>query len=319
MQISSDVILIGEDLLDPYGGAFKVTKGLSTEFPGRVLATPISESAIIGAATGMAMRGFLPVAEIMFGDFITLCTDQIVNSATKFPLMYGVSVNVPVVIRTPMGGGRGYGPTHSQSLEKMFLGVPGLKVVSPSLAHDPGAILEHCILREKEPTLFVEYKELYPQLLLDSSTGFNIRHMGANPGYPLAIVDNFGGSDKPDIVVIAYGGASNSVLRVAQEMMQEEIRVRAIFPVWLNDPTVADILLCLTGREQLIIAECGTSGFDWGGELSARLYEALFGRLAHPIRRLASAVDVIPAAKHLEEKKLLSQQSLRETIFECLS
>ena len=112
--------LIGEDMLDPYGGAFKVTKGVSSKFPERVITTPISESAIIGLGTGMAMRGMLPVVEIMFGDFLTLCTDQIVNSATKFPLMYKDRVAVPLVIRTPMGGGRGYGPTHSQSLEKMF-------------------------------------------------------------------------------------------------------------------------------------------------------------------------------------------------------
>ena len=108
------VVLIGEDLLDPYGGAFKVSKGLSTSFPKQVISTPISEQAITGAAVGMAMRGMKPIVEIMFGDFITLCVDQIVNHASKFKGMYNNQVSVPIVIRSPMGGGRGYGPYYNE-------------------------------------------------------------------------------------------------------------------------------------------------------------------------------------------------------------
>ena len=121
-----EVILYGEDLLDPYGGAFKVTKGLSTKFPDRVLPTPISEAAMIGMAGGMAIGGLRPIVEIMFGDFLTLCADQIINHASKFRYMYNDQVCVPIVIRAPMGGGRGYGPTHSQSIESLFKGVPFL-------------------------------------------------------------------------------------------------------------------------------------------------------------------------------------------------
>ncbi|MFH1634007.1 MAG: hypothetical protein ABIG63_08335, partial [Chloroflexota bacterium] len=125
------VIILGEDILDPYGGAFKVTRGLSTAFPDRVLTTPISEAGIVGVAAGMAMRGLRPVVEIMFDDFITLIADQVVNHIAKFRWMYNDQVRVPLVIRTPMGGWRGYGPTHSQTLEKLFLGVPGLRVLAP--------------------------------------------------------------------------------------------------------------------------------------------------------------------------------------------
>ena len=142
LKENKGVYIIGEDIRDPYGGAFKVTKGLSLDFPDRVLNTPISEAAIVGIATGMAMRGLKPIVEIMFGDFITLAADQIVNHATKFNMMYANKVNVPLVIRTPMGGGRGYGPTHSQSLEKYFLGVPGLSVIAPSHFHNPGELLK---------------------------------------------------------------------------------------------------------------------------------------------------------------------------------
>src|SRR5512140_2514782 len=123
METDERVYLLGEDLLDPYGGAFKVVKGLSTKYPTRVLTTPISEASIVGVATGMALRGLRPVAEIMFGDFVTLIADQVVNHAAKFRWMYNDNVRLPMVVRVPMGGRRGYGPTHSQSLEKMFLGV----------------------------------------------------------------------------------------------------------------------------------------------------------------------------------------------------
>ena len=120
------VYLLGEDILDPYGGAFKITKGCSSAYPGRVLAAPISEGGLAGVSAGMALRGLRPVLEIMFGDFITLTADQLINHISKFRWMYNNSVNLPLVIRTPMGGRRGYGPTHAQTLEKFFIGVPGL-------------------------------------------------------------------------------------------------------------------------------------------------------------------------------------------------
>ena len=114
------VYLIGEDILDPYGGAFKVSSGLSTKHPKRVISTPISEAAITGLGIGLAIKGMRPIIEIMFGDFITLCADQIINGMSKFSWMYGEDISIPLVIRTPMGGRRGYGATHSQSLEYAY-------------------------------------------------------------------------------------------------------------------------------------------------------------------------------------------------------
>ena len=158
MEIDDRVYLLGEDILDPYGGAFKVTRGLSTRFPERVLTTPISEAAITGIANGMALRGLHPVVEIMFGDFVTLIADQLINHASKFRWMYNDQVRVPLVVRTPMGGRRGYGPTHSQSLEKLFMGVPGLRVLAPNCLSDPASLLESAILQEEGPIVFVEHK-----------------------------------------------------------------------------------------------------------------------------------------------------------------
>ena len=164
MTDSQNVVLIGEDLMDPYGGAFKVSKGLSTNFPLQVLSTPISEHAIVGAAIGMSLRGLTPIVEIMFGDFITLCVDQIVNHAAKYHWMYNELVSVPIVIRIPMGGGRGYGPTHSQSLESLFMSVSGLKICAPSIFHDPGYFLKQSVLHEKHPILFIEDQVSYSRM-----------------------------------------------------------------------------------------------------------------------------------------------------------
>ncbi len=159
------VVIMGEDILDPYGGAFKVTRGLSDSFPDRVITTPISEAGIVGVAAGMALRGLLPVVEIMFGDFITLIADQVINHAAKFRWMYNNQVRVPIVIRTPMGGRRGYGPTHSQTMEKFFIGVPGLRVLAPNTFSDPGDLLSKAIFEDNDPVLFIENKLLYLLIL----------------------------------------------------------------------------------------------------------------------------------------------------------
>ena len=167
MKADERVYVIGEDILDPYGGAFKVTAGLSSNYPQRVLSTPVSEAGIIGLAIGMALRGLLPVIEIMFGDFLLLAADQIMNSLVKFPWMYGKEVATPLVIRTPMGGRRGYGPTHSQTLEKHFLGIPGLRILAPTSFGNPGELLRDAILNDELPVLFIENKLQYQTRLKD--------------------------------------------------------------------------------------------------------------------------------------------------------
>src|SRR5262249_26472394 len=142
---------------------FKVTAGLSTAFPGRVISTPISEAGIAGASIGLALAGFRPIMEVMFADFLGLCLDQIYNHAVKFPGIFP-GMQVPLVIRSPSGGRRGYGPTHSQSPETLFTSVPGLTVVAGSHRHDNGRLLADATLAWPYPVLFVEHKLLYGQV-----------------------------------------------------------------------------------------------------------------------------------------------------------
>mgnify|MGYP000421185555 CR=1 FL=1 len=219
MEKDERVFILGEDILDPYGGAFKVTKGLSTKFPARVLTTPISESAIVGVSSGLALRGLRPVAEIMFGDFLTLTADQLVNHAAKFRWMYNDQVRVPIVVRTPMGGRRGYGPTHSQSLEKLFLGVPGLKVVAPNALGDPGELLLASIADE-DPMLFIEHKLLYTRPLLEAGKGDLVdwtvhRSGGEFPTFTLH------SPYEPALTFATYGYNFELVRQAANELMLE--------------------------------------------------------------------------------------------------
>jgi len=312
------VYLVGQDILDPYGGAFKVSAGLSTRFPGRVITTRISEAGITGLGTGMAIRGLKPVVEIMFGDFITLCADQIVTNIAKFRAMYNGQVRVPIVIRTPMGGGRGYGPTHSQCLEKMFLGIPGLRVVAPSLFHDAGALLRRCILEEEDPVLFIEHKTLYPKSVIRQSDHQLIVTERQGPdGYPVVQFDNFT-EGRADVVMITYGGSSQLAEQVLRRYCDEEIRVSCYLPSLISatDVDVYGDAVKTAGR--VIVLEEGTKSFGWGAEVAARIHERFSGALVRPVKRIAAADAIIPASRELERDVLPDVRDLQESIEEIL-
>ena len=227
MSADSGVVLIGEDIRSPYGGAFKVTRGLSDAFPDRVLNAPISEAAIIGLGNGLALAGRRPVVEIMFGDFLALCFDQILNHAAKFHGMYNCQVTNPVVIRTPMGGGRGYGPTHSQNIEKHFVGVPGVRV-----------LVLHCrtrieamygALRDfRAPVLIIENKLLYRERG-DAPLPGACEMFETGDEFPATVLRP---ERDPDLTLVAFGRMSVLAERAAAQLRDdEEIEVELIFPL----------------------------------------------------------------------------------------
>lgn len=312
------VYLLGEDVLDPYGGAFKVTQGLSTAYPERVLTTPICEAAITGVAVGMALRGLKPIVEIMFGDFITLAADQIINHASKFRRMYNNQVSVGVVIRTPMGGGRGYGPTHSQSLEKLFLGIPYLRLVAPSNYHDPGAMLKHAVLEEHTPVLFIEHKLLYATELVVAKPNLYIETCDSDSWYPTKIIRNFE-AGSPDITLITYGGQSIHINKLLERLTREEIRIVVCLPGCIKPLPMQTLINFASQSGRVVVVEEGTHLFSWGSEVAAALTEALWGQLLSPVRRIAAADTIIPAARPLEQITLPSVDLIEKTIYEVLS
>lgn len=317
MAADERVHFAGEDVLDPYGGAFKVSAGLSTRFPERVHTTPISEGMITGLASGMALRGLKPVVEIMFGDFLTLTFDQIMNHAVKFGAMYGTEVAVPMVIRTPMGGRRGYGPTHSQSIEKHFCGIPGLKIISPSHVHGPGDLLGAAIARENQPVLFIEYKSLYPLALFTGNDILNVEAASSEP-YATRIVRNFEAGE-PDAVLIGYGGVAPLMLEVAEKLAEEEINVSVVLPAVISPLDITPIAREVARARRALVVEEGTAGFDWGAEVAARLHETLFGKLDRPVRRLASKPQIIPTSRDGELDTLIGADAIEAAVYEELS
>jgi pyruvate/2-oxoglutarate/acetoin dehydrogenase E1 component len=319
MATDERVFLVGEDLTDPYGGAFGVTRGISTKFPERVLATPISEAGFTGVAIGMAIRGLRPIVELMFGDFITLTMDQIVNVASKMSGMYSDGVPVPVVIRASMGGGRGYGPTHSQTLDKLILGIPGLTLVAPSVFHSPGDLLRIAVTTTRSPVVFTENKMLYPvNLMTDGGDGLTLEYREGLLGYKSAVVRNHPADENPDITLITYGGMSIPVAQSMQQLVEEEVRITAVIPSVIDPLPIDDLVESANVSPAILVIEEGVESFGWGAEIAASLAERIEARPV--IARLGAAERVIPAARQLEDLILPTSKSITAKIldvFEC--
>ena len=298
------ILLLGEDILDPYGGAFKVTRGLSSKYPERVFTTPISEAGIIGVGTGLALRGFRPIVEIMFGDFLTLAADQLINHAAKFRWMYNQQVRVPLVVRTPMGGRRGYGPTHSQTLEKIFMGIPGIKLLAPHALGKPGRLLLSAIQNDEEPVLFIENKLLYHLHVQELSDLVEFEteeiYTSEDALEPPTVVLRVGGAPPPGITITAYGYmaelARQAVLRLAYD---HEIFAELVIPSQLSPFKIAPLLASTSRTGRLITAEEGNLSLGWGAEIVARTVERL-GSPLKAIIRVAAMDTPIPASGPLE-------------------
>lgn len=309
MQESPEVYFLGEDILDPYGGAFKVANGLSTQFADRVITTPVSEAGIVGVGIGMALRGLRPVVEIMFGDFITLAADQLINHAAKIRWMSGDAAHIPLVVRTPMGGGRGYGPTHSQSLEKHFLGAAGLRVVAISSLDNPGALLRRAVLEDADPVLLVEHKLLYPGTILplDERGDFDIvRRSNGYPDYQLQLQ----GSPKPSLTLVAYG----YMAELAREAMrglayEKEIFSELIVPTQISPFKLEALYESAVQTKRVLVIEEGSQTMGWGAEVSARLHETIPSVVE--VGRLGALEMPIPAAIRLEAAVLPSVEKIK--------
>jgi pyruvate/2-oxoglutarate/acetoin dehydrogenase E1 component len=307
-----NVYLLGEDVLDPYGGAFKVARGLSTRYPDRVITTPISEAGFVGVAAGMALRGLRPVVEIMFGDFISLIADQLINHIAKFRWMYNDQVSVPLVIRTPMGGRRGYGPTHSQTLEKLYLGVPGLIVAAPAAfsqldgSGSPGDLLSELILNGEDPVLFIENKLQYLLAVESKSTVVEVNKVSGMPCYGYTIP----GAPPATLTIAAYGYMAELARQAVERLAYEqEIFTELIVPTQLSPFEVDPIVQSVSQTGSLLVVEEGTYSMGWGSEVVARIAEAL-GTIPIKYKRLAAQETPVPASGALEAVALPGVDSI---------
>ncbi|MBI3979511.1 MAG: alpha-ketoacid dehydrogenase subunit beta [Chloroflexi bacterium] len=287
------VLLLGEEVASPQGGAFAVTKGLADEFgPERVMDTPISENGFVGIAVGAALAGLRPVVELMFSDFIALAADQIVNHAAKLHYMYAGQVAVPLVIRTACGGYRGYGATHSQFPAAWFANVPGLKIVAPFSPQDARRLLRWAI-RDDNPVLFFEHKLLYGQW-------GEVPERDEVPDEVRAAVLREGG----DVTVVGFSYLLGAALEAAVQLeaagiSAEVIDLRSLKPLDL-DTVLASVRK--TGRA--VVVEEGPKTGGIGAEVAAGIAEEALPYLDGRIVRVAAADTPIPAAPALERAVL---------------
>ncbi len=320
LETDPRVVVMGEDIADPYGGAFKVTRGLTTAFPERVLTTPVSEAGMVGVAAGLAMSGYRPIVEIMFGDFVALAFDQIVNHVAKYPGMYGGRVTCPVIVRVPSGGHRGYGPTHSQSLEKHFLGVPGLMVVAASPFHDPTAILG-ALLQREEAVIYVEHKLLYAEPILRPDHGHlgeAIGHEAGSAGQLPTVTLSFVDPSECSATVLAYGYTALLAMRALEELaINEEVFAELVVPAQLAPMDWGPVLDSVDRTGSLVTVEEGMAGWSWGTQAAAEVGQRRFGRLRRPVAVIASGPGVIPSSRTLEREVLVGLDQIKNAVREA--
>ena len=289
MQRDERVFIIGEDV-GVYGGAFGVTLGLVEEFgEERVIDTPISEYGIAGAITGAALVGMRPVGEIMFMDFTTFAMEQLVNQAAKMRFMFGGTIEVPFVLRTPAGSGTGAAAQHSQSLDAWFVHVPGLKVVAPSTPYDAKGLLLASI-RDDNPVIFVEHKLLY-----------KIKGPVPEEPYTIPLSSAEVKREGHDLTIVATSIMVKRSLEAAEQLAREGIEAEVVDPRTLKplDEETLVRSVTKTGRALIVHEACKTGGY--GGELAAVIAGSeAFDYLDAPIVRLAGRDMPIPYNRNLE-------------------
>lgn len=283
------VFLLGEDIADPGGGVYGITRGLSTKHGlERVRPTPISEQAIVGAATGAALAGYRPVAEIMIMDFFGVCLDQLANHAAKLRYMSGGASSVPLTIRCSAGGGNGLGAQHSQMLESWLVHTPGLRVAIPSNPADAKGLLTTCIY-EDDPCVFME------QVMMYFSSG-EVPEGDYRVPLGKAAVARQG----TDVTIISYGRQVQEAMSAASQLEGDGVSAEVIDLRWLAPLDEATIIESARKTGRVIVFHEAVTRLGLGAEISAVITEELFSVLRGPVLRVGGQNSPIPYARSLE-------------------
>jgi pyruvate/2-oxoglutarate/acetoin dehydrogenase E1 component len=301
-----DVVIYGEDVA-AFGGAFKATDGLYAEFgEERIFDTPICESAMLGAAIGMATQGLRPIVELQFVDFVTTALHQLLNNAGT--LHFRTGIPVPMVVRAPCGGGFGGGPFHSEELEAIFCHMPGIKVVYPAFPRDARNLL-HAAVRDNSPVIFLENKYLYR----------HVKEEVPDRREPLAIGRARICSNGHDATVLTYGGMVSESLRAARALAAEsgyEVTVVDMRSLKPYDKDTIMAAVAATSRVLVVHEAWRTCGF--GAELAAFVAEHAFHLLDAPVRRLTAPDVPVPFAPVLEERYRPNAEKIQAALVELI-
>ncbi|MGQ9584374.1 MAG: alpha-ketoacid dehydrogenase subunit beta [Anaerolineae bacterium] len=303
MRRDETVFLMGEDIADPFGSAYKVTLGLSPEFgPERVRQTPISELGFVGAGVGAALTGMRPVVELMYIDFATLAMDQIANQAAKIRYMSGGQAKVPLVIRTQGGMGRSSAAHHAQSLEAWFVHLPGILVAMPSTPHDAKGLLKTAI-RLDDPVMFIEHKLLY-------NTEGPVPEEEYTIPFGVADVKREG----EDCTVVATSRTVLMALRAAEMLGEEGIHVEVVDPRTLFPLDIHTIVKSVKKTSRLVVAHEAPERGGFGAEVVAQIAEKAFDYLDAPIQRVCAPSVPAPFARHLEDSVIVDEKKIADRV-----
>jgi acetoin:2,6-dichlorophenolindophenol oxidoreductase subunit beta len=311
MERDESVIVMGEDNaggagspgeMDAWGGVLGVTKGLYHRFPGRVLDTPISESAFIGAAIGAATAGLRPVAELMFIDFMGVCFDQIFNQAAKFRYMFGGKALTPVVIRTMYGAGLRAAAQHSQALYPVFTHIPGLKVAVPSSPYEAKGLLIAAI-RDDDPVIFCEHKMLY------DTTGEVPAESYALPFGEACVVRDGG-----DVTVVAIGRMVSVAMAAAAELAAGGVQCEVIDPRTTSPLDLDTILESVHNTGRLVVVDEATPRCSLAADISAQVAQHAFGALRAPIEMVTAPHTPVPFSDVLEDLYIPDPQRVANAV-----
>lgn len=304
---SEKTVFLGEDITE-YGGAFGVSGDLHIKHPRRVISTPISEGGFMGVAVGMAMTGYRVIVEMMFMDFMTLAFDQIINHGVNVHYMYGGQLSCPVVIRTPAGGYRGYGPSHSKAMENMLLGVPGLKIMAPSTVKDAyGCLL--AAVADNNPVLFVEHKLLYGlEEMVDLDETLPVPFGKARIVRP--------GSD---VTVVSHSYGTHLAEQAVQELEDEGIDAELLDLRSLKPLDIETIVDSVTRTGSLVCVEEGNITGGIGSEVTAIVAERCLEYLDGRILRVGRGDTPIPASLASESLVLPDKDSIKAAIRRAVS
>ncbi len=307
MQRDPAIILMGEDV-GLAGGVFKITNGLLKAFgPERVFDTPIAEAGIVGVAVGAAMTGLRPIVEIMFSDFTTLASDQIVNQAAKLRYMTAGQTKVPIVVRTAMGAGRRAAAQHSQSLQAWYCHIPGLKVVMPSTPADAKGLLKSAI-RDDNPVIFMEDKMMYNQ-------------KGPIPpgDYVIPLGKARVHREGRQAVVICTSSMLYPALEAADTLAKDGIEIMVIDPRTLSPLDTDTLIQAAKETGHALIVDEAYRSFGVTAEIAARIQEGAFDYLDEPVRRLGALDVPVPFAPSLEDLTIPNAAQIVELVKEMLA
>jgi len=312
MRRDETVFLIGEDIGIPkgFGGPFTVTLNLSEEFGhARIIDTPISEAAIVGAAVGAAMMGMRPVAEVQYGDFVFCAMDQIVNQAAKMYYMSGGQVKVPMVLRIPVGA-TGRGAQHGQNTEPYFLQAAGLKVIAPSNAYDAKGLLKSAI-RDDNPVLFFEHKLHYGSKgARKEHNSFDVSSDIPDEEYLIPLGTASVRREGKHVTLVGLMRTVYTALQAAEELVKEGVEAEVIDLRSLVPLDYETVRASLEKTNRLVTVEESNVCGGWGAELSAQVMEKAFNLLDAPVIRIGAPNTPVPACPTLEGFYIPSPQKV---------